>query len=208
MSSTRLLLCLLLLYCYSWKIWNGRQRSFYWREIYYQTHMSHINITEFILLRIIGKRKKLGHSPNGVVWMTRLLGALLCCCRALDALCRWSKLSVEPFLMDRTLAEPLLGTAGVLVHVSQLPRGAGDAVTGCRFTRLETTACCILCERSWCSGFSLAWIGWRGQRVRCWNGGSVCLYTGSGGDAKPRSRGMKNDVVGSRQQALCCSRTL
>jgi hypothetical protein len=86
--------------------------------------------------------------PKGVVWMRRLLGigglACCCCCLGLDARCRWSRLSVEPFLMDRAFTEPLFGTTtqdGLLVHVNLLLGAAGEVVMACR---LETTACCIV----------------------------------------------------------------
>ena len=80
--------------------------------------------------------------------MRRLLGlgALpCCCCLGLDARCRWSRLSVEPFLMDRALTEPLCGTTtqeGRLVHVNLLLGAAGEVVMACRLD--DATACCIV----------------------------------------------------------------
>ena len=82
--------------------------------------------------------------------MRRLLGLgalppCCCCCLGLDARCRWSRLSVEPFLMDRALTEPLCGTTtqeGRLVHVNLLLGAAGEVVMACRLD--DATACCIV----------------------------------------------------------------
>jgi hypothetical protein len=93
-----------------------------------------------------------GWLPNGVVWMTLLLGRFpfpfcccCCCCLPVGALRRWSRLSVDPFRMARTFTEPRPGLQEPLVHVNLPPGAPGDAAIGCR---LETTACCILATRT------------------------------------------------------------
>jgi len=86
-----------------------------------------------VIIRIQKSRIRT-HSPNGVVWITLLglaPGAPPCRCLAMDALCRWSRLSVEaeplpPFLMeeeDRTLTDDEGRALGQLAR-----RGAGDDV--------------------------------------------------------------------------------
>jgi hypothetical protein len=123
--------------------------------------------------------------PNGVVWMTLLLGGFpfpfcCCCCLAVGALRRWSRLSVDPFRMARTFTEPRPGLQEPLVHVNLPPGAPGDAAIGCR---LETTACCILATRTLadivCSDFD-CWMGNMSATVPMkWHTVRVCLYTRS-----------------------------